>query len=628
MPAVGNPDIGIVTYNGYTFQGATRMEANTVPVYTEDMATAKHYRHTITIEGYLKSPDALPPIGPLNPDMDTEYATMRQLLTVPGQNLIVDGKGFGKFNIGGADGAVDKENGPHPRVLAWRPIGLNRTIFYKWEITFATSLCDSQNDEWDETKPISINYAIDIAVRDGLVARNISGTIGIDQGLKRIDNGLREWDVSLEELEAVFFDTFIGDPNNPGDGTKFDCPPDFKRSFSRTFQAGRGTLTFNIQDTQIPSPWPFPRHATNISGGHNVNWNLASAGMYTERINITIELGANSKPELAWAIFASIVRDRTYKIDPNTGQLAPDPKLLLVGLDADEVMYSGANRGGRIAFSASYRRMGPVKDFIADSNMLTDPTPDDYDWADWKEATYKSTKPDNDKQHPENFERDYRGIDRITMKGNTQLPVGPCQGLNADHSLEYDKNPYERNSNIDAMDVLWNDPEKINAGSSHTDYREEYDVYKASGMSIQEVLQPDPGDTPPASGGCTDPSTGIGANNPSNTENEILHVNSKPKYYVVVRGYAERAHHKVAEPGVDDVYGGVKVREIARIFNGKLKANVFGAALHTATWTIVYAAENAPKSGDYPDRIPFEVFSPGGNEVGNATAPVEGPDYT
>jgi hypothetical protein len=84
----------------------------------------------------------------------------------------------------------------------------------------------------------------------------------------------------------------------------------------------------------------------------------------------------------------------------------------------------------------------------------------------------------------------------------------------------------------------------------------------------------------------------------------------------------------VAEPGVDDVYGGVKVREIARIFNGKLKANVFGAALHTATWTIVYAAENAPKSGDYPDRIPFEVFSPGGNEVGNATAPVEGPDYT
>ena len=114
--------IATIIYNNYQFDVAHRMRISGRIEYDDADRAMKWIVYTIDITGEV----TLAGLGPngqaqFTTTMDTVY----QLLTEPGQELVIQSAGFKTFRVN-ALGVNDVQWGPKPRVLDWEPLEIGR----------------------------------------------------------------------------------------------------------------------------------------------------------------------------------------------------------------------------------------------------------------------------------------------------------------------------------------------------------------------------------------------------------------------------------------------------------------------------------------------------------------------
>lgn len=271
--------LGTLSYNGYSFDGSSKITAQIEMVQDEAQRTIIYQRQTFTIEATVADTDT-------GADMDD----IKRRLGEQGRTLRVIQRGFADNLIVGPDGVPDLKFGPVPRIISWQPIGANRACEIVWEVVVHLPYCD--NTAARRSGLLAFNYEANFAIRKGHTVRTITGYLEIGQ--TRL--GRRAPDCADLYRKLV----------NP------IAPDGFDRQHNWTTSKDKCRLDFTIVDTQIVSKFAFPVGVSEASGRHRSSWSRNNRGATRLRnsINMDLEMVPGVSQSQAWAIFGNIVSQR------------------------------------------------------------------------------------------------------------------------------------------------------------------------------------------------------------------------------------------------------------------------------------------------------------------------------
>jgi hypothetical protein len=341
--AVGLPAVGSLAYNGYPFDGATRLEINSEFQYDDAQRTVVCVATTLTVYAVIAD----------NNDTDDQLEDIRARLSKAGGPLVFRNKGFGDdlmVNAGG-EGTKDIRWGPHPKILSWKPIGSSRACEIVWECTtYLPPLCSANG--WARSSGVmAFNYAADFShTPKGFTTRTITGYLEIAQ----TRSGRNVPDC------ADLYRNLIKPP----------LPADFQRSQDYKVSANKSRLDFTITDRQIESANPWPEGVVAIRGNHRANWMRRGSMQLRNTISMDIELAANINRTSALKIFLDTAFKRINKLRDR------DVGVLIDSFDVDEQLFGYGN-----SFSISYRILKKSLRDIFEVGMWE---PIDTDWQKWK----------------------------------------------------------------------------------------------------------------------------------------------------------------------------------------------------------------------------------------------------
>src|SRR5690554_4479025 len=127
------PKVGVISYNGYSFDATAQTRVTGRPEYDRAGRTVTHVVWTFRVSAFVAP-------RPGQDNADTALEDVRRRLSQPGQALTVTGKGFGLLDLNLA-GARDVVWGPKPRVLDWEPVGGGRVARVEWHCEAAVPEC-------------------------------------------------------------------------------------------------------------------------------------------------------------------------------------------------------------------------------------------------------------------------------------------------------------------------------------------------------------------------------------------------------------------------------------------------------------------------------------------------------
>lgn len=363
MPHAGHPAVGTLSYDGYTFDGASNISCQ-IDYVQNDAETVKLYdKITITVDGIIANENGC----------DTDLGDYHAQLSQPRKRLIFQEKGFGNA----IDTAThrDVNNGPRPKVTMWEPIGADKAIRFQWVCEVALANCGSSTG-WQSNPQgvLSATYDIEIDINhNGATTRTITGHLVIAQNIQG-----RRFLVNPEN-----FKRFINSP----------VPDNFRRTQKRTISDDRTRLDFTITDTQIVSPIALPAKTIEADGTHTSRWSRRALTTFDNTLDIEFETRHDVHPAWAYICALGVLDERTK------GARARKRGVLLDDIEIQETIWGYPAR-----FSFRWRVLGDLRDMLEDSGLWV---PFNTNWNSWsKSMELAPHSPDGDSHMFHDIEND------------------------------------------------------------------------------------------------------------------------------------------------------------------------------------------------------------------------------
>lgn len=356
-------EVGRLEYNGYRFNGTTRVKAVKItPVYDRGRRTVIYNDWQLSIVSYVEGTTTLYPSDPVIQDIINR-------LNKPAGQLVFEGRGIGQptINLGaGPGGAVggfippngagggnlvkDVKWGPCPEPLEIEPRG-GRVCKITWSVRFSVPNCVNARYTM---APLELSYTVSHEIDDaGCTNRTISGYL------------------SIPITRQGFGDRF---PSDCADYYRGQITPVRLRGFRRRFgpwvvNDDRTRLDFVIIDEEMGKNIP-PANVVEVSLDHAVsssqqglmNWSSTITGNYRLKKNAT---GYDAAKEFWKAATRRIAftRDGLKKLSDKYGS-----EIIPTGYSAREGDAYG--RTCRASFSLSYTYVCKLKDLIGNSGLF------------------------------------------------------------------------------------------------------------------------------------------------------------------------------------------------------------------------------------------------------------------
>jgi len=527
----GLPITGTLSYNGYSFDGATHVQTSQTPVRDEANRTVIYVEIAINVTAII----AVRPT-------DGSLENIRKRLSQDSGPLIYSHKGFSqnlRVNVGG--GVTDVKFGPKTDVVRFTPIGDNNAA--EVSMTIRTWIPDCpwgthQRDNGILAFNYDVNYSRD---EGGYVTRTISGYIEI--ALNRKGRFIHR----TADQYAEWF--------------KVRPPKGFKRTQSRHVSKDKRRLDFSITDQQIKTRNAYPTKTIAISGGHRLSWGRSKGGSMIHRnsisMNIEPEFGTN--PSNAWAWFAAVVTQR-MRHTMNRGKW-----VLLDSLEVSEDLY-----GMPVSFSAGYRFIGAIRDFIGDSGIWR-PLPGDWDL--WQTSLSGSMFAP-------------RGLSGLTTYPEEDFILDPC---GPDSPITVGKQAKTPPRPVYAKYILQNEqppPEK--SWIKYDTVLRPSRVHPTARLSYMQ--------TPPIDRQDPHQTTGVFAMSDDHRQkNDEIQKSGAPRYSMSLVGHAMRAGHEIPRPKLQ-AKGQVLEEESDSLFELRTFGNFLGVTVYSARWALNYILDRPPET--------------------------------
>lgn len=533
----GLPATGELSYNGYTFDGATHIEVQVNFVYDDAGRTIVAHKHTIKVEAVISN----------DKDLDSDIEDIRKRLGEPGKELTFINKGFGDdLKITPTGTTRDVMKGPLPKELSWSPLGDNKSAGIVWQVETTVSICKRPRSQG----VLAINYGTDYVIDPaGDTIRTLKGYIQIAQQ----SVALRPAD-TVDRYRDAFAPAGISG---------------FKREQSWSISLDKSRVNFVITDTQIASVNPYPPGIVNISANHRQSWRRGASGLtFRNTISARITPEARLSGAQAWQVFLTIVIQRMAWAK-RRGQA-----IFLDALEVEEGIFSRTHN-----FSVSYRMLSSIKDFIGDSGMWRAVGTN---WDLWRASLSHSM-----------FHN--RGNARLRDVRNNDILVSLCESpgianINPNNRQEFQNllTPIKPSSPGLKNERPPKNKSYIAYDSVIIPSRERPVVRQSI---IQDIERLDPSwllepvtDFPPED---------FRFETSSSVKPDVIQTGGSSRYSVRLVGRAKRAGYKIARPAILKV-GDQPVTEVRSWFPQRVEGNYFGVPVYEALWDIEYILGQSP----------------------------------
>lgn len=540
----GLPATGELTYNGYTFDGASKITVNIEFVSDDVGRTIIAHKHTIEVEAIIAN-DA-------SNGLDSDMLDIRKRLGADGKALTFRNKGFGDDLVitPPTSPKQDVMRGPTPEFLSWVPIGDDKAAQIAWRVSVTVPIC--------ETTPrhvgiMALNYSVSYRIDEhGDTTRVLSGYIQIAQ---------RAGPVASDTADA--YRNFFAPIGLVG----------FERQQQWDVSPDKSRVTFTITDTQVKSFNAYPAQITAIEGTHRVSWQSlgGNSAKFRNTISMRITPEAGLSGAQAWVVFLQTVTLRLRRAQ------ARGREPFLLSLEIEENLY-----GRPQAFQASYRLLSCLTDIVGDSGLWQ---PLGNDWRVWRVSMNSSQL--NNRGHARL--RDVAANDAVISLCEPQKIVSPnnrqlvSQFVSSFRSALVNGRP--------SPDKSWLEYESV-----CIPYRERPTVR-------QPIIQPEEPDTPTWELDTGIPPADFSFSTPTSVTEDEIQVGGANRYGVRYCGKAQRAGHQIARPAVKRI-GTETAVETEGKFMQRTVGNFFGVPVYEAMWDINYITEKSPGLLRPPNDLP------------------------
>lgn len=523
--------VGELSYNGYTFDGATHVTISTEFVTDDADRTVIYHKITLMAKTVVANDNTT----------DNTIESIRARLGESGKPLTFIQQGFGDdlvINPVGGGGLRDIKWGPKPQVLEWEPIGSCRACEVVWKCVTCIPMCADRTAR--NIGVLALNYSVDYTIdQRGYTTRTISGYLEIAQ----TRNGANLQDNCDAYRERITPTVPIG----------------FKRQQNWTSSLDKSRLDFTIVDTEIPTPNAFPPSVVDISGRHRVRWQRGrDGGFLRNTINLDVEMAADAPPALAYAIFVTLARLRINQAIANT------QGVLIDELGVDENLF-----GRDSSFIVGYRITSPLDELLGDSGLWQ---PLGGGWAAWHASMATA--------------HDQRGFAGLRLLNANDAIIDACTNQ---QSLSWNPQQAELGAVAPPPGVATLKNTLPDPKYSWLRYRTYVFTGRHRPVARQAVLQTKDSDVSSYNQNDTNgPNYGA-----KSGIDDILQQGGRSRYTHTLIGSAMRVGYPIPRPVLTQVGSSLAV-EVDGQFVQTLQANALGVPIYSANWSITYDLENSP----------------------------------
>ncbi len=539
MARVGEIQVGEVTYNGYTFDGAFHVEVSAQDVLDESGRVVKYSEYTMTVHAIIAD----------SAGTAEEMADIHKRLSKSGERLVVTDIGLGgALNIGGTS-RREVLYGPIPKVRTWKPIGSSRACQVSWSVTFRLAEC---GDVTNIRGVIEANYTVKYSIdQHGNSSRTISGSVIV------VNNIIGRRVTENPEL----FRTWIGGV----------IPLGWKRTQQYSLNAAKNKVDFTLTDTEVPTHHnAIPPGLSDARGSHRISWALRKGATLNNSMSFTLTPNPDVPQSYCWLIALQIV-DQRMKIQRAASACE--------GIKGGTLINSYSIKediwGRPVEISISWIHTINVEKVITDSGIFVSLPVAMNDWVKWrKEMTSWGHHPFGNaklKWYPQDdYVNSLCNQNPIVLNGAVATyPVQKIEQYGIANQLPPPKNSYLSFDQV--ILPLSNRPTAIQAILQPTD-----DMTGNVDMNDTENPQFGGGQGPSESG----------------RVKAVIQQSTKAIHKVIVMGRAKRAGYPVPKPKLPS-YNGQKLIETKAAFTNTLLRNALGVPIYSAEWIIEYALGGA-----------------------------------
>lgn len=531
----GLPATGELSYNGYTFDGATHIEAAVEFVYDDAGRTIIAHRHTITVDAIVAD----------DSDLDGEVLNIRQRLGEAGKKLTFISKGFGD-DLRAVGVVSDVAAGPHPQELSWESLGDDKAAQIRWQVVVTVPLCVLGTPAFVGVMALnySIGYKID-AMTD--TTRTITGYIQIAQ--KAGTN------FSASDTADRFRSNFM---LNPIAG--------FKRESTWTGNLKKSRVDFSIVDTQIPSQNPYPPNIMAIDGRHRLSWRRGPRSASPRNtISMTISPEAGLSGSQAWAVFLTIAGARIAKAK------ASAQPVLIDSIEVEENLF-----GRPQSFVVSYTMLSCIQDFVGDAGLWQ---PLGTDWNSWK-VSLRTTM----------FDKEHRGNADLRDLAVNDVVVNLCKSPGIAFVSPNNRRKFALDNRMRSGGLKNEMPP---ADRSFLSWDSRIMSYRDRPAVRQSIVQAPTKDDDfwEVNSGTMKTSFSFGSSGGATAD--VIQEGGAGRHGVRIVGRATRVGHQLGRPALVTIGGRPAIE---RWFRGMqwVVGNYFGVPVYAAQWAADYIADASP----------------------------------
>lgn len=543
----GSPITGTLKYNGYTFDGSSRLTVEIRPIQDEAQRTIVMLEYELSATWIVQA-DA---------GTDSSMKTLSAQLTKQGQELIFRNKGLGDDlvvnSVSVAPGQSDIKAGPVPQPLTWKPVGDNHACEVTWKcITYLAPTCLSDGNS------------------SFIIGRNVTGLLALNYGIEfRVNERGYTERVTQGYLQVAltrFGRQILDSADNYLDAINVPRLADFHRTTDHAISYDKGRLDFSITDTQIESPNAYPPGVVKIRASHRTRTKVIAGKpmRYDGEISLQVETAATHSKLWGLRAFLDIVRARLGGISAIQGN-----PLFIDYLDIDEELFTNS-----ASYGMGFRLLKKVTDFSAFRHW----TALSYDWRTWKGSI--------------DVVQSQRGIANLTFNQGNDAIIDLCGNTGVPW--------YDPRTNViqpisQSYTLLRND--KPSPQQSWLDYQQKIYVNRERPVTRQSKMQ-----TPDTDQPNDDPQSTSSQYPPSGGDNDLLQTSGRPRYFVQLVGAARRVGYAVPRPELQSV-GGQTPTEVSAYYTPWSEGDHLGVDVNCGAWIITYALPNSPGTFERRDNL-------------------------
>lgn len=316
VPGSGN--YGTISYRGLKFSVLKKAELSAKMVYDEADRVVTHIQYTLKISDavvWAESVEAL----------QGNMAEIQDVLSLPGQELIIDSIGFDTYLSTSAEGTrPDLLWGAKPRAMNFRPTGGERSWMFDWECEFNVSRCaDPEELTGDELPLMAFNWEWTGSVDEqGLMTRTITGYIQVPA--VTLNDGLLPFNVS---------DAY--------DKLSVEVPDGFRRTQNvHSVNKAKNRIDFAIVDVELTSD-AYPAGIIEADIRQRYQTQQGGLAFWMASLSGSLTVAPGYPKSLAIVKFLAILRERveqTKKIAELGGK--ENPAVVPMGMDITHRLFT------------------------------------------------------------------------------------------------------------------------------------------------------------------------------------------------------------------------------------------------------------------------------------------------